>query len=209
MSAKTFFLRALAIASIGLAAAFAPASHAQTQQYAKVEPAQPSDTPGKIEVLEFFAYSCPHCNAMEPIVEAWATTLPDNVVVRAVPVAFNASMVDMQKLYYALESLNRLDLHPEVFKAIHKQHQRLFDAKAITNWVVEKGVDRKAFEDVFNSFGVQTKVARADELAKSYGIDGTPTLAIGGQYITSPSMAGGYEATIGVAQRLLASIMNK
>lgn len=205
MLLKNLLLRTFSVIAIGSGVLFAPVGHAQATkgQYVTIEPAQPSDTTGKTEVLEFFAYSCSHCNAMEPMVEAWAKTLPENVVLKPVPVAFNASMADLQKLYYSLESLNRLDLHPAVFKAIHEENKRIYDAKAITDWVVSKGVDRKAFEDVFNSFGVKSKLMRADELAKLYKVEGTPSIAVGGQYLTSPSMANSYEGAIAQAQKLV------
>ncbi|SHH71462.1 thiol:disulfide interchange protein DsbA/DsbL [Pollutimonas bauzanensis] len=210
MSLKKLFLRTFAVIAIGSGVLLAPAAQAQASkgQYVTVEPAQPSDTAGKIEVLEFFAYTCPHCSAIEPMVEAWAKTLPANVVLKPVPVAFNASMADLQKLYYSLESLNRLDLHGEVFKAIHGEHKRIYDAKAITDWVAAKGVDRKAFEDVFNSFGVKSKIMRADELAKAYNIEGTPSIAVGGKYVTSPTMTNSYEGTIAQAQKLV-EMVNK
>lgn len=208
MSLKNLFLRTVAVIAIGSSALFVPAAQAQDKGYVTVEPAQPSDTTGKIEVLEFFAYSCPHCNTLEPMVQAWAKTLPDNVVLKPVPVAFNASMADLQKLYYSLESLNRLDLHPEVFKAIHGERKRIYDAKGITDWVVSKGVDRKSFEDVFNSFGLQSKVTRANELAKAYNIEGTPSIAVGGKYVTSPTLANSYEGTITQAQKLV-EMVNK
>ncbi len=202
MSLKKILLRAVAVLTFGAGVMLMPAAHAQNG-YVAVSPAQPSDTTGKIEVLEFFAYSCVHCKALEPLTEAWAKTLPDDVVVRPVPVAFNASMADLQKLYYSLESLNRLDLHPAVFKAIHDERKRIFSADAITDWVVSQGVDRKAFEDVFNSFGTQSKISRANELAKIYNIEGTPSVAVGGKYLTSPSLAGGYQQTITQADKLL------
>src|SRR3546814_14048435 len=106
MSLKHLFLRTIAVLAVGSAAMFVPAMQAQAaDRYVVVDPAQPSDTSGKIEVLEFFAYTCPHCNAIEPLVQKWAKTLPDNVVLRPVPVAFNASMEDLQKLYYSLEAM--------------------------------------------------------------------------------------------------------
>ena len=211
MSLKHFFLRSFAIAAMGAAALFAPATQAQGagQQYVTLKPAQPSDTPDKIEVLEFFAYSCPHCAAMQPMVEKWAKTLPPNVVLRQVPVAFNASMADLQKLYYSLEALDRLDLNDAVFKAIHTEHQRIFEAKAITDWVVSKGVDRAKFTSVFNSFGINSKIQRANELTKNYDINGTPSLAVGGQYVISPSMTGSYQGTIDVAQERLNTLLKK
>lgn len=211
MTLKHFLFRTFAIAAMGAAALFAPVSQAQGagQQYATLNPAQPSDTPDKIEVLEFFAYSCPHCAAIQPLVEKWAKTLPANVVLRQVPVAFNASMADLQKLYYSLEALDRLDLNDAVFKAIHSDHQRIFEAKAITDWVVSKGVDRAKFTAVFNSFGITSKTQRANELTKTYNIEGTPSIAVGGQYVVSPSMTGSYQGTIDVAQERLNTLLKK
>jgi thiol:disulfide interchange protein DsbA len=210
MSLKNLLVRTFALVAIAAGTLFAPASFAQASngQYVTVEPAQPSDTTGKIEVLEFFAYTCPHCHAIEPLLENWSKTLPENVVLRRIPVAFNASMADLQRLYFSLEALNRLDLHLEVFKALHDERKRIYDAKAITDWVTSKGVDRKAFEDVFNSFGIKSKLMRADELAKVYKIDGTPSIAVGGKYVTSPTMTNSYEATIAQAQKLV-EMVNK
>lgn len=212
MSFNTLFLRAFAVIAIGsgsLLMSATQASAADSGLYATVSPAQPSDTEGKIEVLEFFAYTCPHCNAIEPLVEKWTKTLPANVVFRSVPVAFNASMVDLQKLYYSLEAMGRLDLHPAVFKAIHEEHKQIFDAKSITDWVVAQGVDRAQFEAVFKSFGINSKVTRANDLAKNYNIEGTPSLAVGGKYVTSPSETKSYAGTIEEAQKLLEMVMKK
>jgi thiol:disulfide interchange protein DsbA len=207
MSLKSLLSSTVACLALSAGTFLLPATTAQAQaadaKFLTIEPAQPSDTAGKTEVLEFFAYTCPHCNALEPLVEKWSKTLPDDVVLRRVPVAFNASMEDLQKLYYSLEALDRLDLHPAVFKTIHVQRKRIFDANAITDWAADQGVDRKAFQDVFNSFGVKSKVMRANELAKSYKVDGTPSVAVGGKYVTSPSLANSYEGTVAEAQRLL------
>lgn len=200
MSLKTLFSRAVAVTAFSLL--LAPAA-ALAQTHTTVDPAQPSDTPGKTEVLEFFAYSCPHCATMEPLVEKWSKTLPEDTVIKRVPVAFNASMADLQKLYYSLESLGRLDLHPAVFKAIHQERKRIYTQDAITDWMADQGVDKAKFESVFKSFGVQAKVTRANELADTYGIQGTPSLAVGGKYVTSPSMTGSYQGTIDEAQKLL------
>ncbi|HWK60208.1 MAG TPA: thiol:disulfide interchange protein DsbA/DsbL [Eoetvoesiella sp.] len=209
MSFKNLFLRTFAIAALGAASLFAPLGQAQAagQQYVTLNPAQPSDTPDKIEILEFFAYSCPHCAAMQPMVEKWAKTLPSNVVLRQVPVAFNASMTDLQKLYYSLQALDRMDLNDEVFKAIHTEHKRIFEAKAIADWAVSKGIDRAKFEAVFNSFGINAKIKRANELTQSYQIEGTPSISVGGQYVVSPSMTNSYQGTIDVAQKLLDGLL--
>ncbi len=207
MSIKQFFHRSLAIATLAGGMLLAPTTQA-ADAYVTLDPAQPSDTVGKIEVLEFFAYTCPHCFKIEPMVEKWAATLPENVVLRPVPVAFNASMKDLQRLYYSLEALGRLDLHDKVFAAIHNEHKRIYTADAIADWIATQGVDRQKFLDTFNSFGINTKVSRASELAEQYKIEGTPSIAVGGKYVTSPSMTGSYEGTIQEAQKLL-DMVNK
>uniref|UniRef100_UPI003341D06A thiol:disulfide interchange protein DsbA/DsbL n=1 Tax=Castellaniella defragrans TaxID=75697 RepID=UPI003341D06A len=204
---KSFLSRIALALTLGLSLMAAPIAQAADTAYDLVDPIQPSDTPGKIEVLEFFAYTCTHCKAIEPLVQKWVPTLPEGVAFKSVPVAFNASMRDLQKLYYALEAIDRLDLHPAVFHAIHDEHQRLFNASAIIDWVAGQGVDRQAFTDAFNSFGVQTRVARADELVKAYRIDGTPSFAIGGRYVTSPSHTGTYQSAINQADMLVKQLL--
>lgn len=192
---------------LGLAALAMSPAHAAP--FDTLDPVQPSDTPGKVEVLEFFAYTCPHCAKIEPMVVKWRKTLPDTVTFKGVPVAFNASMKDLQKLYYALEAVGRLDLHDAAFKAIHEENKDLFTADKIIDWVAAQGVDRKAFTDAFNSFGVQTKITRADELAKAYHIDGTPSFAIGGKYVTSPSHTGSYQGAIDETDKLVKQVLAK
>lgn len=198
-------IRILAAAALTATAFFSPVSHAQgTQAYVPINPPLPSDTPGKIEVLEFFAYTCPHCAAMEPMVEDWAKTKPDDVVLKQVPIAFNASMKPLQQLYYTLLALDRPDLHAKVFTAIHGEHKRLIDKKAMGEWAASQGVDRAKFDAVFDSFSVQTQVQRANQLAETYRIDGTPSLAVGGKFMTSPVMAGNsYEGALQEVNKLI------
>lgn len=203
---QTLLSRLLAIAALLAASAFAPLSLAQEAAYQELNPAQPSDEPGKVEVLEFFAYSCTHCNAIEPMVRDWSKTLPQDVVLRKVPVAFNAGMKPLQQLYYTLEAMGRLDLHPKVFASIHQERERLFSKSQILDWAAEQGLDRAKFEATYDSFGVQSKAQRADQLTEAYRIQGTPSVAVGGRYVTSPAMAGGYRQTLDVANDLLARV---
>ncbi|MFY1853958.1 thiol:disulfide interchange protein DsbA/DsbL [Achromobacter xylosoxidans] len=198
-------IRILAAAALTTTAFFSPASHAQgTQAYVPINPPLPSDTPGKIEVLEFFAYTCPHCAAMEPMVEDWAKTKPADVVLKQVPIAFNAGMKPLQQLYYTLLALDRPDLHAKVFTAIHGEHKRLIDKKAMGEWAAAQGVDRAKFDSVFDSFSVQTQVQRANQLAEAYRIEGTPSFAVGGKFMTSPVMAGNsYEGALKQVNQLI------
>jgi thiol:disulfide interchange protein DsbA len=202
---NTLFSRIASGLVLGLAAlALAPAHAAD---FDTLDPVQPTDYPGKVEVLEFYAYSCPHCNAIEPLVEKWLKTAPKDMVFKYVPVAFNASLQGQQKLFYTLEAMGRLDLHSAVFKAIHVDHEQIFSDKDIIDWAVKQGLDRKAFTDTFNSFGVQTKVKRADELIQAYHIDGTPTFAIGGRYLTSPANMNSYQGAVDETDKLVKQLL--
>ena len=200
---QSLLSRLLAVAAVLAAATFAPLSAAQNATFQELNPAQPTDEPGKTEVLEFFAYSCTHCNAIEPMVRDWSKTLPDDVVLRKVPVAFNAGMKPLQQLYYTLEAMGRLDLHPKVFAAIHQERQRLMSKSQIVDWAAGQGLDRAKFDAAFDSFGVQSKSQRADQLTEAYRVQGTPSVAVGGRYVTSPAQAGGYRETLDVANDLL------
>lgn len=197
-------LRVLAAAALAATTFFAGPSMAQDAGYVPVTPAQPSDTPGKIEVLEFFAYTCPHCAAIEPMVEDWVKTKPADVEFKRVPLAFNAGMKPLQQFYYTLMALDRPDLHNKAFNAIHGERKRLFDKKAMGEWAAEQGVDRAKFDAVFDSFSVQTQVERANQLAQAYHVEGTPSFAVGGKYMTSPVLAGNsYDGAIQQINKLI------
>jgi thiol:disulfide interchange protein DsbA len=177
-------------------------------RYLEVSPPQPTE-PGKTEVIEFFSYACSHCAVLEPLLEKWIKKVPADVVVKRVPVAFNASMKPLQQLFYSLEALDRLDLHGKVFNAIHEEKKRLFTKPDIVAWVAAQGVDRAKFESVYDSFGVVSKSGRADQLVTVYKVQGTPSMAVGGRFLTSPSEAGGYQETIDVSDTLIRQLRAK
>ena len=126
---------------------------------------------------------------------------------RRVPVAFNTGMQAQQRLYYSLEALNKVDeLHPRVFAAIHTQRQPLTTEKQIKNWIAAQGVDAALFGKAYQSFGVNTSVSRAKSLMDAYGVKGVPAVAVGGKYLTSPSLAGSNAATLQVLDFLIEKI---
>ena len=162
--------------------------------------------PGKVEVVEFFGYWCPHCNAFEPALDAWVKKLPAaQVAFRRVPVAFNAAQEPLQKLYFALESLDLIEaLHRKVFNSLHVARQRLDKDAEISVFLQANGVDAAKVMDSMKSFSVATKVRQARQLAEGYKIEGVPTLGIQGRYMTSPSIAGTPERALAVADQLIA-----
>jgi len=181
------------------------------QQYVKLGQPLPVPAGGKIEVLEFFWYACPHCNAFEPSLEAWAKNVPADVAFRRVPVAFRPEpFVAHQQIYYALEQLGVLPaMHRKVFAAIHVEQQRLDKLPDIAAFMGKNGVDAAKFTEAFNSFGVQTKARQAKQLSEAYRIDGVPALGIQGRFYTSVSLAGGPERALAVTDYLVDRVRKK
>jgi len=163
--------------------------------------------PGKIEIIEFFWYSCPHCNAFEPSFDAWTKKVPKDVVVRRVPVAFRDSFVPQQRLFYTLEAMNKLeDLHRKVFHAIHVEKQKVDTQDTITAWIEKQGVDKAQFTEFYNSFAVQTKARRATQIQDAYKVSGVPALGVAGRFYTDGSQAGTMERALQVVEFLAGEI---
>ena len=207
MKRREFALAATAgLALTGLAGPLrAQGGPIEGRDYLRV--AQPVPVPdGKVDVVEFFGYWCPHCNAFEPALDAWSRKLPPaQVNFRRVAVAFNAAQEPMQRLYFALESLGLVDtLHRKVFAALHVAHQRLDKDADIAAWAQASGADATKILDAMKSFAVATKVRQARQLAEAYKIDGVPTLGIQGRFMTSPSIAGTPERALATADALIA-----
>lgn len=154
---------------------------------------QPLPTPaGKIEVVEFFWYGCPHCYAFESTIEAWAKQLPADVSFRKAHVAFRAVVKSHQRMFYALEALGKeAATRPAIFAAMHQQGLQLEDAKSQAKFLANLGVDATKYQEAYNSFGVVTKCSQAEKLSEAYRIDGVPSIGVGGRFLTAPSIASG------------------
>jgi thiol:disulfide interchange protein DsbA len=160
---------------------------------------------GKIEVLEFFWYSCPHCNQFEPAFEQWAKNAPKDVVVRRVPVAFRDDFVPQQRLYYTLEAMNLVEkMHIRVFTAIHGEKLMLNSDAAVLAWAEKQGIDKTKFEQAYKSFGVATKAKRAVQLQNDFKIEGVPSLGVAGRFYIDGTLAGSMPRALQVADALIA-----
>lgn len=150
----------------------------------------PTEPKGKVEVIEFFMYTCPHCNNFEPALEAWLKKLPKDVVFKRAPLAFHPKVMPLQRLYFTLEAMGKVDSHhKQVFDAIHNQKQKLETPEQIAAWASKAGLDAKTFNDTFQSFAVAGKVSRARQMQDQYRVEGVPALAVGGRYYTDGTMA--------------------
>lgn len=191
---------ALIAAGLG-PAAIAQGGPVEGRHYERLSRPLPA-TPGRVEVLEFFYYKCPHCNAFDPLLEAWAQRLPADVSLRRVPVGQQAMLKLHQRMFYALEAMGALTpaVHAGIFGAFHRAGVEAQDEAGVAALVGKLGVDTRQFKQAFNSFGVQAKVAQGIKLAEAAGVDSVPALVVAGRWRTSPGMgaaAGQNEAALG------------
>jgi protein dithiol oxidoreductase (disulfide-forming) len=162
---------------------------------------------GKIEVVEFFWYNCPHCNAFEPTLEAWIKRAPKDVHVRRVPVGFRDDFVPQQRLFYTLEAMDLVDkLHGKVFAAIHAEKQQLTRGDAIADWVARQGVDKAKFTEQYNSFTVATKASRATQLQNAYRVEGVPAMGVAGRFYTDGTLSKNMPRALQIVDFLVAEV---
>jgi thiol:disulfide interchange protein DsbA len=203
-STRRRFVVAAALAPAASIALAQPKEPVALRDYRDVKPPQPVDTGKKIEVLEFFQYSCPHCASFNPDLEAWRKKMPADVEYRRLPVAFNAATANHTKIYYTLLQLNKVEeLHNKVFAAYHGQRKKMLDPNEIADFMAANGIDRKVWLDTFNSFGVATQASRAGQVWEAYKLEGTPAVAIDGKWMTAPSMVGSRAGTLPVMDYLV------
>ncbi|MGC1522403.1 MAG: thiol:disulfide interchange protein DsbA/DsbL [Steroidobacteraceae bacterium] len=200
----------LAAVASTIAAATSAASAATTAasntwqdgvSYTRIVPAQPTAVPaGQVEVLEFFWYACPHCYAIDPLVEAWKRTKPAYVSFSRVHVMWSEGHRSLARLYYTLESMGKLDqLHGEIFREIHVNGDPLIAADPNNTAETERiqsafvrrfGISETDFKNAYHSMSVDLALQTADELAQRYRIDGVPRFVVNGKYIADVASAG-------------------
>ncbi len=210
--------REFSLATLGTAAALGnmavpawaqgPAKFIPGKDFIKLDRILPMDAEaGKIEVIEFFWYSCPHCNAFEPSFAQWVKNAPKDVVVHRMPVAFRDDFVPQQRLFFTLEAMGLLEkLHVKVFQAVHVERLTLNTDAAILAWVEKQGVDKNKFADIAKSFGIASKLKRAVQLQNDFRVEGVPALGIAGRFYTDGTYAGSMERALQVTDSLLAQV---
>ena len=196
-------LATLAFAGAALAPILADAQ--QAKPFLELNPPIPTERSGKVEVVEFFWYGCPHCFDLEPFLKKWTAKLPKDVEFRRIPAIPTERWMPNARTFYTLESLGLLErMHGEVFDAIHIDRVNLNDEKIQLEWMAKKGVDRAKFAEAWKSFSVQSKTKRAVQLTQAYDVTGVPALVVDGKYFTSVSMTGSPEGLMQTLDSLIA-----
>ena len=199
---------AAALASLGLPgrALAQGATPVEGKDYNKLSKPVATDSPGKIEVIEFFWYSCPHCNEFEPTLEPWVAKLPPDVRFRRVPVTFDALKTIHAQIYYTWEALGVVDkMHTKTFDRFHKAGKPIDSLDDLLAFAQESGLDVAKVKAEWSGFTVLTKMTQGKQLVEAYGVDGVPTIGIHGRYTTSPS-EGGAQACLATTDALVAQL---
>jgi len=179
---------AVLLFGVSFAATASPAAPVLDVDYQKLVERQPVDTGKKVEVIEFFAYYCPHCYAFEPSIAAWAKKQGDNIVFKRVHVGTGPAVLPQQKLFFSLEAMGLLEqYHQKVFDAMRAQLGALRDDAAVMEWAAKEGIDKNKFAETYNGLGVSGKVRRTEHMMGNYRVDYWPMVIIDGKYMTSPS----------------------
>lgn len=173
--------------------------------YTVLSTPQPTETGDKIEVLEVFMYSCPHCFHLEPTLDKWQESKPANVEFRRMPAVFGPKPDLQARAFYAAELLGVEDKFTlAMFDTLHVKKQKVTDENAVVAVAEGAGIDGAEFRKALDSFFVNMKVNRARDATKNYGIDGVPAVVVNGKYRTSPAQATGREGMVKVIDHLIA-----
>ena len=182
-----------------------PLVAAQGQRYEKIDPPVPTESEGKVEVVEFFWYGCPHCYYLEPALKKWLENKPENVAFRRLPAPLNPRWTPHARFFYTAELLGVHEkLHEPLFDAMHRDKKRIYSKEDLIQFAVQHGVDEKEFRSAWNSFPVELKVQRAKKLAARYKLTGVPALGVNGKYKTGTAMVNSYPEVIQVLDELVA-----
>ena len=177
---------------------FSVAVHAQRvptegADYLDLNPPQPTEAAaGKIEVIEFFWYRCPHCYALEPALEEWVKHLPRDVQFKRIPGILNPEWAIDGRIFYTLEAMGQMNrLHRALFDAIHQEGGVRLGGDAyarwVADWLAKKGVNAAKYDATLHSFTVETKLRRAMQMTQAYRLDGVPSLTVQGRYLVMAS----------------------
>jgi len=175
--------------------------------YMRLSPTQPtSSNPDQVEVAEIFWYGCPHCFNFDPYLERWQTTKPDYVSFVRVPAVWNSLLQLHARAFYTAEALGKgAEMHSAFFSEIHERANMLDSEAKLQEFFGRFGIDAAAFKAAFDSFAVQAKLQRADELSRRYRIQSVPTIIVNGKYTTDGGQAGSYDDLLALIDELAAA----
>lgn len=152
--------------------------------YRLLPQAQPT-TKDKIEVIEFFSYTCIHCYHLEKALHPWEKTLAKDVAFSREQIIWQSNMQPLATLFQTLKSAQLLDkLHLKVFAAFLDERRDLRQDATLQGFLKQNKIDAHMYAQHAKSFSVNNAVLRAQKMTKDYQVDSTPMIVVGGRYVT-------------------------
>ena len=199
-----------ALAALGLRPgdAAAQGKFVEGKDYAALKTPVSLPRSGRVEVVEFFWYGCPHCFAFEPVLEPWAAQLPPDVHFRRVAYGFDEALREVhQRVYYTWEALDVVGtMHTRTFERFHTQHKPINTEADMLAFAGESGLDVAKVKAAWNGFSMPVKLRQVRDFCESYGVDFVPQIGVQGRYLTAPSMAGDGPKALAATDSLIALV---
>ncbi len=191
-----FGLLALCVGSVATSA-----DPCDAKDYILVKPVAPSSSE-KIEVVDFFSYTCGHCFRLSPLIEEWAKKIPNDITLVRSPVAWDESTEFLARVYFTFDALGRLeDLHPLFWQDI--MGGKITSSDSLTAWLTQNKVDLNEWDKLYNSFAVNMSTKQAAQRWQDYQLDATPYIGVAGKYLTAPHLAGSRQKSMEVLNWLI------
>ena len=202
LKTATTVLACLLFAVTGVAQAQPPALRVNLDYLVIAE--QPAESAGKIEVIDFFWYGCPGCNAVQPALEAWIKRKPSDVVLRRIPAIRHDAWAPHARIYYTLEALGEIErLHQDVYRGYHVEQLHMSKPDVMEQWAAQHGIPRDRWAAAYGSAETDRRLEQAKEATRRYKVPATPSLVVDGRYLTSGGMAQSAEEMISILERLI------
>lgn len=183
------------------------AAYLEGEHYQALANPVPTSHPGKIEVAEVFAYTCPHCFNFAAPLHAWQRQQKDDVVLVEVPAMWNSAMEVYARGFYTAKALGLFEqVHMPIFTAMHQEGKQFGSADDWAAFFANYGADPDTVKKTYSSFGVTSQVKQADAKVRGYKISGTPELVVEGKYRISSRMTGSHSEMLKVADYLIDQI---
>ena len=132
------------------------------------------NTQGKVTVVEFFDYQCPHCKAMTPIMDGIVLANKNvRVIYKEMPIFGPESEFASRAALAANKQGKYLAFHRALMKTEGRlSNQQVLDiAKSV-------GLDSNKMQAVMNSAEISKELKDTAQLAQQLGLPGTPAFVV-------------------------------
>jgi len=165
----------------------------------------------QLEVVEFFAYFCPHCFRLDPRVRAWEKTLPKNVHFIRIPLTLGHNSARVySRAYYLSQKLGIFERsHLRIFDDFHNKKIQITSDQQLKRLFMKLGASEADIDKALADPELNQLVDKAEQTAKYFGIVSVPSFVVNGKYLTDAGMTSGVAGLFKKINFLLRKDLNK